>query len=292
MAVPIGFLPKPLSISLDKILPSRHLPEAVEASHKFKQVRASIQEIGLIEPLSVAAMEKDSGMHMLLDGHVRLVALRDLGHAEAPCLVATDDEAYTYNNRLNRLSTIQEHLMIKRAIERGVSRERLAKVLNLDRSYITKKVGLLDGICPEAAELLKDRQFAVDITAILRKMKPTRQVECIELMISSNNFSISYAKAMLAVTASALLMSEKKRKNLPGVSMDQMLLMEREMQAIHDQYTLLEEDYGADLLHLVLAQKYLAKLLVNEQVVRYLNANQPEILEQFRGIAEASSAEQ
>jgi len=52
--------------------------------------------------------------------------LRDIGYAEAPCLVAAADEGYTYKNRINRLSTIQEHYMIRRAIERGVSPERLS----------------------------------------------------------------------------------------------------------------------------------------------------------------------
>jgi hypothetical protein len=34
------------------------------------------------------------------------------------CLIATDDEGYTYNNRINRLAIIQEHRMILKAIER------------------------------------------------------------------------------------------------------------------------------------------------------------------------------
>jgi hypothetical protein len=292
MDVPIGFLPKPLSIKLDRLLPSRRISEAVRASRKFKQIRASIEEIGLIEPLSVSAVEKDSNTHMLLDGHIRLIVLRELGESEAACLVATDDESFTYNNRVNRLSTIQEHLMIKRAIDRGVSRQRLAKVFDIDASYIAKKVSLLDGICPEAAELLKDRQFGVDLTSILRKMKPTRQVECAELMISSNNFSLRYAKALLEVTAPALLVKSKKRSSMTSVSLEQMLSMEREMQAVQNQSKLLEEDYGADMLHLVLAQKYLAKILANERVARYLQTNHPEILEQFRSIAEATSTEQ
>lgn len=105
-----------------------------------------------------------------------MIALAELGYEEAPCLVATDDEAYTYNSRINRLSTIQEHFMIRRAIERGVSMESLAKALSVDVSHIIKKATLLDGICPEAADLLKDRQFSAEISRVIRKMKPTRQV--------------------------------------------------------------------------------------------------------------------
>ena len=72
------------------------------------------------------------GQHILLEGHARLAALKALGHTEAPCLLAKDDESYTYNNRINRLSTVQEHFMVRRALERGVSAERLAQALNID----------------------------------------------------------------------------------------------------------------------------------------------------------------
>jgi RepB plasmid partitioning protein len=45
--------------------------------------------------------------------------------------------------------------MILKAIERGVSEERIAKALNVDVPTIRRKRQLLDGICPEVADLLK-----------------------------------------------------------------------------------------------------------------------------------------
>ena len=68
-----------------------------------------------------------------------------------------DDEAYTYNKRINRLATVQEHFMIVRAIERGVSEDKLANALNLDVKAINRRRTLLVGICPEVIELLKDK---------------------------------------------------------------------------------------------------------------------------------------
>ena len=214
--ISLGFALDPLSVPLGQILPSRKMPEGLDTSRKFKQIRSSIAEIGLIEPLSVMPVIRKSGQHMLLDGHIRLIALRDIGYAEAPCLVATDDEGYTYNNRINRLSTIQEHYMIRRAIERGVSPERLAKVLSVDVSSIIKKMNLLDGVCPEATELLKDRQFSPEISRVLRKMNPTRQMECVELMVSANNLTVPYAEAMLVATPADLLVDGKKPQKLTG----------------------------------------------------------------------------
>lgn len=287
--VALAFLPEPISVPMDCILPSRKVPVGLATSRKFRQIRSSIEEVGLIEPLSIAAKDVGTGQHLLLDGHVRLVVLRDLGHDVAPCLVATDDEAYTYNNRINRLSTIQEHFMIRRAIERGVSPERLAKALSVDVSHITKKINLLDGLCPEAIELLKDRQFSVELGRVLRKMKPTRQVECAELMVSANNLTVPYVEALLVATPATALVDGAGARKMMGVTLEQMSRMEREMANLQGQYRVVEQSYGEDVLSLVLARGYLAKLLENPKVTKYLKQEQPEVLEQLAAIVEATA---
>ena len=81
-------------------------------------------------------------------------ALKDLGVAEVSCLVAIDDDTYTYNKRINHLPPIQEHRMIERAVERGVAEERIAAVLRLDVQSIRKRRRLLEGICADAATIL------------------------------------------------------------------------------------------------------------------------------------------
>ena len=253
-------------------------------SHKFKQIRSSIEEVGLIEPLTVAPSKSDADEHVLLDGHLRLMALRDLGYTAVPCLVATDDESYTYNSRINRLCTVQEHMMIRRAIDRGVTPERIAKALNVDVTQIMKKSNLLDGICPEAAHLLKDQQFSVEIARVLRKMKQTRQVECVELMVSARNITTSYARALLVATPVERLVNGKKSAKLNGISQDQMQKMEHEMENLQGQYKVVEQTYGQDVLNLVLAKTYLARLLENKSVARYLKQNQSDVLAEFERI--------
>ncbi|WP_116327971.1 MULTISPECIES: plasmid partitioning protein RepB C-terminal domain-containing protein [Cupriavidus] len=290
--VTLGFVPEPLSVPVICILPSRKTPAGIANTRKFKQIRSSIAEVGLIEPLSVTAVDHQSGHHLLLDGHIRLMAIRELGLVEAPCLVATDDEAYTYNNRINRLSTIQEHFMIRRAIDRGVSPGRLANALSVDVTQIMKKANLLDGICPEAVELLKDRQFSPDVTRAIRKMKPTRQVECVELMVTANNISVAYAEALLVATPVVRLIDGKKPKKLTGVTQEQMAKMEREMSNLQDQYRVVEQTYGQDVLNLVLARGFLSKLLENDSVLKYLTNRQPDLLQEFQSILEITSLDQ
>ena len=81
--------------------------------------------------------------------------------------------------------------MLRRAVERGVSAQRLAIALDIDVNTINKKMTLLDGLCTEVVDLLKDQTFSAEVARVLRKMKPLRQVECVELMISANTITVS-----------------------------------------------------------------------------------------------------
>ena len=106
------------------ILPVRAIEKTAKSSHKYRQIAASIREIGLVEPPVVVRDARDTNSYLLLDGHLRIEVLRDLGQTEVECLISTDDEAFTYNKRISRLSPVQEQRMIAKAIERNVSRER------------------------------------------------------------------------------------------------------------------------------------------------------------------------
>ncbi len=289
-ALPLGFLPEPQTLALDAILLSHKQPASLTETRKFRQIVVSIKAVGLIEPLSVGPKDKKTGKHLLLDGHTRIVALTELGYTDAPCLIATDDESYTYNNRINRLSTIQEHVMIQRAVKQGVvTPAKLAEALDVDVTSINRKLSLLDGICPEAVELLKDQHFSFHLSSVLRKMKPTRQIECVELMLSSNNLTVAFAKALLVSTPAQMLVSETKPKKLEGVTADQMVKMEREMGNLHEQFKLVEQSYSQDMLNLVLARGYLGKLLGNEAVFRFLSQKHSDMLTEFGSIVQATS---
>lgn len=291
IGLPLGFVPETCLVPLEMLLPSKKVPAGLVSSTKFRQVVSSIEDIGLIEPLSISRMQAD-GHYLILDGHVRLLALRELGYVEALCLVAIDDESYTYNTKINRLATVGEHRMLCKAVQRGVPAERLARALNVDVSQILKKVRLLDGICPEVVELLKERQFSAEISRLLRKMKPTRQVECVDLMLLANNLTIPYAEALLAATPAAQLYDGQKAKKLVGVSAEQMLRMEREMANLQGQYELIERSYADDVLNLVLARGYIAKLLENEAVADFIHQRHPQLQEQLDRIIAATSLEQ
>ena len=158
------------------------------ATEKYKRIVASIQEVGIIEPLVVYPHAGSSGQYILLDGIVRLDILNELGEESVECIVALDDEAYTYNHKVSQLSAIQEHFMIMEAIRRGASEDRIAKALNVDVASIRRKRDLLEGICPEAVALLKERRGCAGTFRELKKVKPMRQIEIAELMVAAQLF--------------------------------------------------------------------------------------------------------
>jgi hypothetical protein len=288
-AVEIGFERRAIELAPERLLPTRTVHPDVRKTRKFAQIRASILEIGIIEPLIVTTADPASGLHMLLDGHLRLLAARELGLGRLSCLVSRDDEGYTYNKRVNRLATVQEHYMILRALERGVPEERLARALDIKIETIRRKRGLLDGICEEVVEMLKDRNFSPDVTRLLRKMKAQRQIECADLMCSMNNFSVHYASALLAATPADQLAEPGARKRFRGISASDFSRMEQEMSLVQNRFKVIEQSYGSDVLDMVLARGYLVKLLSNRTVASYLQRRHPELHQEFRDIVNQSS---
>lgn len=291
--VQMGFGRKPIMVPMERLLRTRKLPNHVKESQKYQRIVASIREVGIIEPLIVHPQTGTgvSGIFVLLDGHLRTEALKDLGKAEAPCLVSTDDEGYTYNHHVNRLSTIQEHFMLMKALDEGVPENRLARALNVDIQKLREKRDLLRGISSEAVALLRTRDVGADTIRNLRLVKPMRQLEMVELMIAAHNFTGSYARALYLSTQRDQLVEPEKPKEAGGVSSVEIARMEKEMETLEEDFRLVEEAYSKNMLNLMVARGYLVRILDNARVVRFLSQRYPEFLADFQRLTEVISLE-
>lgn len=251
----------------------------VRVTAKYKQIAASLKHVGLIEPLVVfqAADKK----YWLLDGTLRYDILKAEGlAAEARCLLATDDESYNYNKRVNYLPPIAEHAMILKAIANGVTEERIAEALDVDVAAIRKKRHLLDGICEEAAELLRDKRVTSDGFAVLRKMKPVRQIYAAEMMSASNNYSTRFARGLLAVTKpEGLVNPEEVYKRIRITAANKQAVMEQGSDALIEDFKIVQKNYTSDLLSLTIAAGYLKRMLGNIRIERHLIKHHTEVLQ-------------
>lgn len=286
--VELGFEKSSLNIAISDIEPLRTVTPLNKKSVKYGQIVASIVEVGIIEPPVVVRKSGEGKPYQLLDGHIRIEILKGRGETHVVCLVAKDDEAFTYNKRISRMATVQEHKMILTAIQKGVPEERLARALNVNISSIRNKRRLLDGICDEVVKLLQDRHVPLNSFTELKRLKPMRQIEAAENMISMNRYSMVYAKSLVAATPQNMLV-KSERKSVKGISDEQLEKMERESANLEREFKLIENEYGTDHLDLVLATGYLCRLLENARMVGHLAKFFPEMLAEFQNIAQARS---
>lgn len=276
-------------VQLDKLLPTRAVAENVKVSAKYRALLASIREVGVVEPLSIYPQK--GGKYLILDGHARAVALRDLGMTEAPCLIASQDEGYTYNQKVNRIAPIQANRMILKALDAGVPAERVAKALNLSVQTVRNSRRLLHDICPEAIELLRDKHVAQGTFALFKKVKPLRQIEMAEIMVAAGTYSATYARALVMTTSRDQLVDPESPKKIPGVKAEDLARIEHEVRVQEKDFRMLDETYNEHVMALTIARGYLRTLLENGRVVRFLAQNFREFLTEFQRLVESNTLE-
>jgi hypothetical protein len=270
MSVTAAFDFTGVTLPLTALRPIRQIKPADAAFGKYRSILASIREVGVIEPLVVWPEPNATGFYFLLDGHLRLQALQDLKRTEAFCLVAKDNDVLTYNNQVNRLSVIQEHAMILRALQQGLTPAQIAQALDLDPARLKAKVNLLDGIHPTAVELLQDRPITAGGLRLFRRVKPPRQVEMAKLMRAGDNYTCAYAQALVIGSRPEQLSGPRPPELVRGLSPDQVARMEREMESLEQELRMHQDRCGENSLHLNAAHRYVQRLLANPRIERFL----------------------
>lgn len=284
-----GFEVETIELNLEQIMPLKTLSKSNLKSRKFEQIVSSIKEIGIIEPIVVSRPPSQADQYILLDGHMRMEALKQMGETKTICLISSDDESFTYNKYISRKTPIQEHRMITNMVKNGVSEEKIARVLNLDIKSIIHKRYMLDGICPEAIDLLKDKMVARKSFEYLKKMRSLHQIECANLMVAMNDFTLRCVQGLYENSDDSQLKEPKKRKKTSTLSAEQQAQMEEQLDKLQREYKLIKDERGQKNLTLQFSKNYLERLLANNLVERFLSQHYPDILEEFQKITDMVS---
>jgi prepilin-type processing-associated H-X9-DG protein len=288
-AVKAAFEQQVVLLPLDIIVPQKDATKGYRYAEFYKQLMASLKLVGLIEPLVV--FPRGPANYLLLDGHVRLDILKSMGVKEAKCLLSTDDEAYTYNRHVNHIPPIAQHFMLLEALKTGLTEERIAAALNINLEAIRTKRDLLNGICPEAVQILMNKQVSPKVFSILRKMKPVRQIEAAEHMVAGGTYTVPFAKALLAVTKPEMLECHTaSSKKIEATSTAARSMLEGENEFLLRDLKTVEESYGTDVLTLTVACGYLDRLLKNSRIERYLARNHGDILQTLQTLLSDSGS--
>ncbi|CNI33466.1 RepB plasmid partitioning protein [Yersinia intermedia] len=264
------------TFSIASLVHSKSLPINVKSSIKYKQILTSISEIGLIEPVIIFIADDDS--KRILDGHLRIEALKDLDIKFVHCLISAVEDTYSYNKRVNRLTIIQEQKMLQKAIESGVSIDRLSAVLGTSSITLNSKLRISDGIAKEVIALLAEKNVSQSIFRILRKIKPYKQIEMVTTMISINNFTQKFALSMLHAIAPEHLINQSNKESDNKDIGKTLARLEKEMAAIQIETQNIQDEYAENNLKMVIIRSHIVKLLSNNEVLHWLYDNKNEYL--------------
>lgn len=137
--------PRVESIALNLIDQSPYQIRVVDTdSEAFKELVASVQAQGLINPITVRFIEA-TGRYELIAGHRRFAACEMIGMLVAPCyLLKVSDrkaEDMTCCENLNRedLLPIDEALTVKAMLDHGRTREEIAKITGKSTRWVYRR---------------------------------------------------------------------------------------------------------------------------------------------------------
>ena len=117
----------------------------------------------LIDRFLEDATEVDVDALCDTDGNVLLAGIME--HIEEAGVHSGDSSCVLPSTSLSQevLDTIKDYT------------HKLARALNVDVKSIKRRRMMLEGVCPEVVDLLKDRSISIHTIEVLRKMKPMRR---------------------------------------------------------------------------------------------------------------------
>jgi len=190
---------------------------------------------------------------------------------------------------VSRITPVQEHRMIVKAINHGVSQERVATALNIPVRVVKAFVNLLAGIHEDVAEMLKDKSISPGTIKLLRRVNGVRQIAIAELMVASDNYTNGYVEALILGTPPDQRVKPAVAKKRKGFSRETIGHLQEEMATLERDFKAVEATYTENMMNLTLARTYIKNLLKNAQVVRFLSTNYSDYLAEFEAIAAAET---
>lgn len=188
-------------LPVEQICPNPMQPRKQFSQRALIELAQSIQQYGVIQPLSVRLNDKYDGApkYELIAGERRLRAAMLLGMATVPCVVITADSATSAeiaiieNLQRQDLNIFEQAAAIHKLIGiYGLTQEQIAARLSVSQSYIANKLRLLRLDNEERDKILNGMLTERHARALLRLEDRTMRVKALEHIVSR---SYNVAKA-------------------------------------------------------------------------------------------------
>lgn len=269
------------------IVKLKPLSERKISRREYERIKASIEAVGLIEPLIVSP---ENGSFLILDGVQRYRILLDLGVEEVPCILRQEKETFTCNRMVNHISPIQESRMIEKSLEE-LDEQTIASALGLSTIVHRLSKTLISQLHQAVAEVLDAGSITRACAREFTYAKPERQLDILTMMKAHNDFSIAFARALILKTPPKLRARKRRNSSNPWNRAErkknELLKKLQDAEHKHDFYSRLYRQYSVDLLKLVI---YARSLVTNPSVREYVDEHHPGIVARFLDIIALAEA--
>ncbi len=181
-----------VKIPILDIIPNQFQPRITFETSALDELKKSILENGLIQPITVRRIEE--GKFELISGERRLRACKDIGYRDIPAYIIKVDSnesmlalALIENIQREKLNPIEIANAYKRLMEEcNLNQEEIAKRVGKDRTTITNFIRLLK--LPDVVQesLIKDEITTGHARALITLPNEALQIDLLNKIITQN----------------------------------------------------------------------------------------------------------
>jgi ParB family chromosome partitioning protein len=204
-----------LTLPVGRIRPGKYQPRTRMDQQALAELAASIRAQGLMQPLLVRAVDRDS--YELIAGERRWRAAQMAGLAEVPALVReVPDEAalalsLIENIQREDLNAMEEAAGVQRLVDEfGMTHEQAADAIGRSRSATTNLLRLLK-LAKPVQEMVMEGALEMGHARALLSLDPARQIEAAH-RIAARGLSVREAEALAGGAARGMPGARPTRK--------------------------------------------------------------------------------
>ena len=160
-------------ISVSSIVPNKYQPRKNFEKESLEELKSSIKERGIIQPLIVRKSEDHDDKYELIAGERRWQAAKSAGLLEVPVVIIEADSlkslelAIIENVQRKDLNPIEEAESYKNLIEKfEYDQEKVSRFIGKSRSYISNSLRLLN-LPKKLIEMIKNEKISAGHAKIL-----------------------------------------------------------------------------------------------------------------------------
>lgn len=139
--------PQIIELKLTQIAPNPDQPRKTFQEESLAELADSIQQHGLIQPITVKHHDEDDDTYLLVAGERRFRAFERLGRDTIPAIITTgnaEEIALIENIQREDLNPLEEAEALERMMERHrYTQEQLGQIIGKSQANVSKALGIL-----------------------------------------------------------------------------------------------------------------------------------------------------